>query len=86
MPCASDSAIHSEGLLFAGRYARHTRLVTSRSVLIARAWSPNLRSGRDITGIAYRGAPSYRRSHEPYQQQPPQQFKFNSLQEDRMRS
>ena len=49
MPCASDSAIHSEGLLFAGRYARDTRLVTSRSVLIARTWSPNLRSWREAS-------------------------------------
>ena len=47
MPCACDSAIHSEGLLFAGRYARDTRLVTSGSVLIARTWSPNLRSRRE---------------------------------------
>jgi hypothetical protein len=49
VPCASDSAINSEGLLFAGRYARDTRLVTSRSVLIARTWSPNLRSGREAS-------------------------------------
>jgi hypothetical protein len=49
VPCASDSAIHSEGLLFAGRYARDTRLVTFRSVLIARTWSPNLRSGREAS-------------------------------------
>jgi hypothetical protein len=49
LPCACDSAIHSEGLLFAGRHARGTRLVTSRSVLIARTWSPNLRSGREAS-------------------------------------
>ena len=41
--------MHYEGLLFAGRHARDTRLVTPRSVLIARTWKPNLRSGREAS-------------------------------------